>query len=116
MALGPRLGATLEGLGAYLIVLRKRFAMTLHILGIAVEEADNQQPECKANPIDQFWLAASDVLIEIVQRQPQIQPIIDAAIDAGGDIEITAHNQGGKISFATGASFGSGETTLMPVD
>ena len=46
--------------------------MTLHILGIAVEEADNQQPECKANPIDQFWLAASDVLIEIVQRQPDI--------------------------------------------
>ena len=72
MALSPRLGATLEGLGAYLIVLRKRFAMTLHILGIAVEEADNQQPECKANPIDQFWLAASDVLIEIVQRQPDI--------------------------------------------
>ena len=56
--------------------------MTLHILGIAVEETDNQQPECKANPIDQFWLAASDVLIEIVQRQPDIRPIIDAAIDA----------------------------------
>ena len=72
MALRARLRATLEGLGAYLIVLRKRFAMTLHILGIAVEEADNQQPECKANPIDQFWLAASDVLIEIVQRQPDI--------------------------------------------
>ena len=59
MALSPRLGATLEGLGAYLIVLRKRFAMTLHILGIAVEETDNPQPECKANPVDQFWLAAS---------------------------------------------------------
>ena len=47
------------GFGAYLIVLRKRFAMTLHILGIAVEETDNPQPECKANPVDQFWLAAS---------------------------------------------------------
>jgi hypothetical protein len=35
--------------------------MTLHIHGIAVEEADNQQPECKANSVDQFWLAASDV-------------------------------------------------------
>ena len=88
------------GFGAYLIVLRKRFAMTLHILGIAVEETDNQQAECKANPVDQFWLAASDVLIEIVQRQPDIRPMIDAAIDMGGDIEITAHNQGGKISFA----------------
>ena len=74
--------------------------MTLHIHSIAVEEADNQQPERKANSVDQFWLAASDVLIEIVQRQPDIQPIIDAALDAGGDIEITAHNQGGKISFA----------------
>jgi len=39
------------------------------------------------------------VLIEIVKRQPDIQPILDAAIDAGGDIEITAHNQG-NISFA----------------
>ena len=74
--------------------------MTLHILGIAVEETDNQQPECKANIVDQFWLAAGDVLIEICQRQPDIRPMIDAAIDMGGDIEITAHNQGGKISFA----------------
>ena len=30
-------GANNGGFGAYLIVLRKRFAMTLHILGIAVE-------------------------------------------------------------------------------
>ena len=74
--------------------------MTLHILGIAVEETDNQQPECKANPVDQFWLAASDVLIEIVQRHPDMRPMIDALIDMGGDIEITAHNQGSKISFA----------------
>jgi hypothetical protein len=58
MALSPFCGNT-GGFGAYLIVLRKRFAMTLHILGIAVEETDNPQPECKANPVDQFWLAAS---------------------------------------------------------
>jgi hypothetical protein len=100
MALSPPPGGNTGEFGAYLTVLRKRFAMTLHILGIALEETDNQQPECKTNPVDQFWLAASDVLIEIVHRQPDIQPIIDAAIDAGGDIEITAHNQGGKISFA----------------
>jgi hypothetical protein len=74
--------------------------MTLNLLGIAIEESDYRTPECKANPVDQFWLAASDVLIEIVKRQPDIQPILDAAIDAGGDIEITAHNRGGKISFA----------------
>jgi hypothetical protein len=74
--------------------------MTLNILGIAVEESDDPQPACKANPIDQFWTAAGDVLIEIVKRQPDIQPILDAVIDAGGDIEIAAHNQAGKISFA----------------
>jgi hypothetical protein len=74
--------------------------MTLNILGIAAEESDDPQPACKANPIDQFWMAAGDVLIEIVKRQPDIQPILDAVIDAGGDIEIVAHNQAGKISFA----------------
>jgi hypothetical protein len=73
--------------------------MTLNLLGIVVEEADNPQPACKAGAIDQFWMAAGEVLIEIVKRQPDIQPILDAAIDAGGDIEITAHNQG-NISFA----------------
>ena len=40
------------------------------------------------------------MLIEIVQRHPDMRPMIDALIDMGGDIEITAHNQGGKISFA----------------
>jgi hypothetical protein len=72
--------------------------MTLNITSIAVE--DDPQPPCKANPIDQFWMAASDVLVEIVKIQPDIQPILDAVIDAGGDIEITAHNQAGEISFA----------------
>ena len=33
-------------------------------------------------------MAAGDLLIEIVKRQPDIQPIIDAVIDAGGGIEI----------------------------
>ena len=74
--------------------------MILNIPGIAAEESDDPQPACKANPIDQFWMAAGDVLIEIVKRQPDIQPILDAVIDAGGDIEIVAHNQAGKISFA----------------
>ena len=60
--------------------------MTLHLLGIAAEESDEPQTECDANPIDQFWMAAGDLLIEIVKRQPDIQPIIDAVIDAGGDI------------------------------
>jgi hypothetical protein len=72
--------------------------MALNILGIAAEEPDDQHPE-RTNPIDQFWMAAGNLLIEIVKRQPDIQPILDAAVDAGGDIEITAHNQG-DISFA----------------
>jgi hypothetical protein len=74
--------------------------MTLNILGIAAEVSDDHQPACEANPINQFWMAAGDVLIEIVKRQPDIQPILDAVIDAGGDIEIAAHNQAGKISLA----------------
>jgi hypothetical protein len=73
--------------------------MTLNLLGVTVEESDDSAT-CKANPIDQFWMAASDVLIEIVKIQPDIQPILDAVVDAGGDIEITAHNQAGEISFA----------------
>jgi hypothetical protein len=73
--------------------------MTLNLLGVAVEESDDSATR-KANPIDQFWMAASDVLIEIVKIQPDIQPILDAVVDAGGDIEITAHNQAGEISFA----------------
>jgi hypothetical protein len=73
--------------------------MTLNLLGIAAEETDNPQPARKASPIDQFWMAAGEVLIEIVKLQPDIQPILDAAIEAGGDIEITAHNQG-NVSFA----------------
>jgi hypothetical protein len=72
--------------------------MTLNLLGIAAEETDNPQPPRKDSPLDQFWMAAGEVLIEIVKLQPDIQPILDAAIEAG-DIEITAHNQG-NISFA----------------
>ena len=45
-------------------------------------------------------MAVSDVIIEIVKIQPDIQPIIDAVIDAGGDIERLAHKQAGEISFA----------------
>ena len=69
--------------------------MTLNITGIFV---DDPQPAPKTNPVDQFWAAAGDILIEIVRREPGIQRIIHPVIDAGGDIEVTAHNQAGKIS------------------
>lgn len=66
--------------------------MTPNITGIVVEEPDDPLPARKANPIDQFWMAAGDVLIEMVKRQPHIQQAINPVIAGGGDIEITAHN------------------------
>ena len=68
--------------------------MTINITGIYVDEPAAQKP----NPIDQFWTAAGDVLIEIAKRQPHIHQVIGPVIAAGGDIEITAHNQAGRIS------------------
>ena len=72
--------------------------MTLNITGIAVDEPDEFQSTCNTNPVDQFWTAAGDVLIEVVNRQPRIRTIVEGVINAGGDIEITAHNQAGRIS------------------
>jgi hypothetical protein len=72
--------------------------MTLHITGIAVDEPAELQPAPKPNPIDQFWTAAGDVLIEVVNRQPALCTMVERVINAGGDIQITAHNQAGRIS------------------
>lgn len=69
--------------------------MTLNITGIAV---DDEPLARKTNPIDQFWTAAGDVLIEIVNRQPPIRTMVEGVVNAGGDIEVTAHNQAGRIS------------------
>ena len=72
--------------------------MTLHITGIAVDEPAEPQPA--PNTIDQFWIAAGDVLIEVVNRQPPLRTMVERVINAGGDIQITAHNQAGRISVA----------------
>jgi hypothetical protein len=72
--------------------------MTLHITGIAVDEPVEPQPP--PNPIDQFWTAAGDILIEVVNRQPPLRTMVERVINAGGDIQITAHNQAGRISVA----------------
>ena len=85
--------------------------MTLNILGIAVED-DAPQPACKPNPIDQFWLAGCEVFTEIVKRRPDIQAVVNSVIDAGGDIEITAHNQPGKISLTLADSSGDRHVVL----
>ena len=63
--------------------------MTLNIIGI------DEDPTL---PSDQFWAAAADLLIQIASVQPKMGQVIDAVIDDGGDIEITAHNQAGTIT------------------
>ena len=63
--------------------------MTLNIIGI---------DEDSTLPSDQFWTAAADLLIQIASVQPKMGQAIDAVIDDGGDIEITAHNQAGTIT------------------
>ena len=63
--------------------------MTLNIIGI---------DEDRTLPSDQFWTAAADLLIQIAGVQPKMGQAIDAVIDDGGDIEITAHNQAGTIT------------------
>jgi hypothetical protein len=63
--------------------------MTLNIVGI---------DEDSTNPVDQFWTAAEHVLIRIARVQPKIGQAVDSVIDDGGDIEITAHNQAGRIT------------------
>jgi hypothetical protein len=63
--------------------------MTLNIIGI------DEDPTL---PSDQFWTAAAHLLIQIASVQPKMGQAIDAVIDDGGDIEITAHNQAGTIT------------------
>ena len=63
-------------------------AMTLNIVGV---DAD------PTNPSDQFWRAAANVLIQIAEVQPKIGQAVDAVIGDGA-IEITAHNQAGRIT------------------
>ena len=63
--------------------------MTLNIIGI---------DEGPTNPSDRFWTAAAHVLIQIGGLQPKIGQAVDAVIGDGGDIEITAHNQAGRIT------------------
>ena len=61
--------------------------MTLHIIGI---DADP--------PTDRFWTSAGDLLSSIVSVQPTYAQAIQAVIEGGGDIEITAHNEPDTIT------------------
>jgi hypothetical protein len=89
--------------------------MTLHIIGID-EDRDLAQPPRQnsvqsdsfrddaerlmpdANPSDQFRTSAGDILIDIVNDQPTIGQAVHAVIEAGGDVEITAHNEPDSIT------------------
>ena len=52
-----------------------------------------------ANLIAQFWTAAADVFIAVAKAQdPQLRQFIDDKVSSGWDIEITAHNQAGRIT------------------
>jgi hypothetical protein len=70
--------------------------MTITIKGIDREGYDNL--DRKHDAVHRFWTAAGDVFIKIARDQPDIQQLVYAVIDAGGDIEITAHNREGRIS------------------
>ena len=63
--------------------------MTLNIIGI------DEDPTL---PSDRFWTAVANLLIQIARVQSKMGQAIDAVIDDGGDIEITAHNQAGTIT------------------
>lgn len=70
--------------------------MTLTIRSIDHEGPD--EPDRNPDAVHRFWTAAGDVFIKIARDQPDIQQLVYAIVDAGGDIEITAHNREGRIS------------------
>ncbi|HET7239277.1 MAG TPA: hypothetical protein VFI76_09630 [Terrimicrobiaceae bacterium] len=78
--------------------------MTVTIKGIDRKEPNTL--ERKSDPVDRFWSAAGDVFIKIARDRPDIQQLVFAVIDAGGDIEITAHNREGRISVTVAEASG----------
>jgi hypothetical protein len=63
--------------------------MTLHIIGI---DKDPDQAR------DLFCTSAGDILIDLANIQSDIGQAVDDVVAAGGDIEITAHNEPGTIT------------------
>ena len=79
----------------------------LHILGIEKESPDHALRWMRdLNPSDQFWISAGNILIDIVNDQSSLGQAVQAVIAAGGDIEITAHNEHGRITVALVAPSG----------
>ena len=63
--------------------------MTLHIIGI-----DKNPDQAR----DLFWTSAGDILIDLANIQSHIGQAVYDVIAAGGDIEITAHNEPDTIT------------------
>jgi hypothetical protein len=63
--------------------------MTLHIIGI--EKGPDQAR-------DLFWTSAGDILIDLANIQSHIGQAVDDVVAAGGDIEVTAHNEPDAIT------------------
>jgi len=63
--------------------------MTLHIIGID-KDLDLAR--------DQFWNRAGDILIDVANVQSFIGQAVHDVITAGGDIEVTAHNEPDRIT------------------
>jgi hypothetical protein len=76
---------------------------------LTIRSIDHEGPgEADQNPnaVHRFWTAAGDVFIKIARDQPDIQQLVYAIVDAGGDIEITAHNREGRISVTVAEASG----------
>jgi hypothetical protein len=58
------------------------------------------------NPSDHFWTVACNILIDIVNDRFFLGQAVHAVIAAGGDIEVTAHNEPGRITVALVAPSG----------
>jgi hypothetical protein len=73
----------------------------LHILGIDKDGADHALRLMRdVNPRDQFWTVACSTLVDIVNDRSFLGQAVHAVIAAGGDVEVTAHNEPGRITVA----------------
>ena len=76
----------------------------LHILGIDKDGPDHalrlMRDVNPINPSDQFWTGACHILIDLVNDRSFLGQAVHAVIAAGGDIEVTAHNEPGRITIA----------------
>src|SRR5262245_18356780 len=71
--------------------------MVLHILSID-QDPDPERTSRTESTGDQLWASAGDILIRMGNAKPSLGEAVQATIAAGGDIEIAAHNDPGRIS------------------